>query len=368
MSGLDWLGGALAALEKEGLLRTPSGSLRLPGPIVARADGRTLLNLCSNDYLSLASRPVEGTSGSGASRLIAGDLDVHRELEVALSAWLGVEATLLFSSGYAANVGVLSALAGSDCVVVSDALNHASIVDGCRLSRARVVVTPHVSVEAVERALRDAPERRRIVVTDSYFSMDGTIAPLADLRTVCDRFEAALVVDEAHALGVWGPAGRGCSAAAGVRPDVLVGTLGKSFGSSGAFVSGSSMLTSWLWNRARSFVFSTGLAPSSASAALGALLEIRAGERTRRLIARSELVRAELGGISGSGPIIPLVIGDAARTVELSRRLLDRGLFVQAIRPPTVPRETSRLRLTVQADHDLGALREAAAVIREVVA
>jgi 8-amino-7-oxononanoate synthase len=368
MSGLDWLGDALASLEREGLLRTRSASLRVPGPVVVRADGRTLLNLCSNDYLSLAARTVEGTAGAGASRLIAGDLDVHRQLEDALSAWLGVEATLLFSSGYAANVGVLSALAGPDGVIVSDALNHASIVDGCRLSRARVVVTPHLAVESVERALKDAPERRRIVVTDSYFSMDGTIAPLAELRAVCDRFGAALVVDEAHALGVWGPEGRGASAAVGVRPDVLMGTLGKSFGASGAFVSGSSVLTRWLWNRARSFVFSTGLAPSSASAALAALPEVRAGERTRRVLTASQLVRSELGDPAGVGPIIPLLIGDAGRTVELSRQLLDRGLFVQAIRPPTVPRETSRLRLTVQADHELGALREAAAVIRQVMA
>lgn len=252
MSALDWLGDALGSLEREGLLRVRGPSTKLPGPVIVRSDGRTLLNLCSNDYLSLASRGAEGTTGAGASRLIAGDLDVHRQLEESLSGWLGVESTLLFSSGYAANVGVLSALAGSDTLIVSDALNHASIVDGCRLSRARVAVTPHGAVDAVERALRDAPERRRIVVTDSYFSMDGTIAPLAALRGVCDRFDAALVVDEAHALGVWGPEGRGLCALAGVRPDVLVGTLGKSFGSSGAFVAGSSMLTRWLWNRARS--------------------------------------------------------------------------------------------------------------------
>jgi 8-amino-7-oxononanoate synthase len=260
---------------------------------------------------------------------------------------------------------VLSSLAGADTLIVSDALNHASIVDGCRLSRARVVVAPHRQVEAVERALTDAKERRRLVVTDSYFSMDGTVAPLADLRSVCDRHGAALVVDEAHALGVWGPEGRGVCAQSEVRPDVLVGTLGKSFGAGGAFVAGSASLIRWLWNRARSFVFSTALAPSTVSSALAALPEVRSGVRTRRLLASAEIVRRELGSASGVGPIVPLILGDAARTVELSRRLLELGLFVQAIRPPTVPRETSRLRLTVQADHAPESLTKAASTIRE---
>lgn len=364
MSGLNWLDDALADLEREGLLRAPAASLTLPGPFVIRG-GRSFLNLCSNDYLSLAARSVTGPSGAGASRLIAGDLALHRELESALAGWLNVASTLLFSSGYAANVGVLSALAGPDSVIVSDALNHASIVDGCRLSRARVVVAAHRDAEAVERALSSAPERRRFVVTDSYFSMDGTLAPLRSLREVCDRHGAALVVDEAHAIGVWGPEGRGACAAEHVRPDVLVGTLGKSFGAAGAFVAGSSSLTRWLWNRARSFVFSTALGPSSVRAALEALPEVRDGARTRSLLANAVLIRGELGNPTGVGPIVPLLLGEAGRTVEVSRRLLDRGLFVQAIRPPTVPRETSRLRLTVQADHDPDALREAASIIRE---
>lgn len=367
---LDWLDEELARLSREGLLRARVEPIDRPGPRVVRG-GVELLNLCSNDYLSLAGRRTEGFSGSGASRLIVGDVSVHHALEVALARWLEVESVLLFSSGYAANVGAVAALAARDTVVVSDALNHASLIDGCRLARARVVVVPHRDVGAVEAALRSAPETRRLVVTDSYFSMDGTRAPVGELADVCARFGAALYLDEAHALGVWGPAGRGVAAAVGVRPDVLVGTLGKSFGAAGAFVAGSRALTSWLWNAARSFVFSTGLSPAAASAALDALPEVASGERTARLLRHAERVRDGLVSrdtVPGSvGPILPILIGDPGRTVGAARALAERGLFVQGIRPPTVPAGTCRLRLTVQADHDPSDLDRAVAVLNEVL-
>ncbi len=370
MSALDWLDEELQGLAQAGLERTRASTIVQPGPFVD-VGGRRLLNLCSNDYLSLASEPVTSVaSGSGSSRLVVGDLAVHAELEGAIARWLDVEAVLLFSSGYAANVGVVSALADAESVVISDLLNHASLIDGCRLSRARTVVVPHRALEEVEAALRAAPERRRFVLTDGYFSMDGDTPDLVALRSICDRHGAALVVDEAHALGVWGPEGRGACAAQDVRPDVLMGTLGKSLGSGGAFVAGSRSLGRWLWNRARSFVFSTGLNPAAATAALRALPILQAGERTRTLLGHAILLRDELAraGVvvrEGSiGPILPIVLGGEPRlAVEAAGRLREAGLFVQAIRPPTVPRETSRLRVTVQAGHEPDDLRRAAQAI-----
>lgn len=361
---LDWLSDALSGLQRDGLLREPGPAIAEPGPQVVRG-GRRYLNLCSNDYLSLAARRVEGAAGSGASRLIVGDTDQHRALEAALADWLGVESVLLFSSGYAANVGTIAALVGPDDLVVSDALNHASIIDGARLSRARVVVVPHRDVAAVDAALA-TPARRKLVATDAYFSMDGTRAPVAALAEVCRRRGATFYVDEAHAFGVWGPEGRGVCGDAGIAPDVWMGTLGKAFGAAGAFVAGSRALRAWLWNRARSFVFSTGLSPISASAALTALPLVRNGERTRTLMRNVGVLREALGPCAtGAGPIVPVVIGDRALTV--SRALLERGLFVQAIRPPTVPVGSSRLRITVQAGHREADLVAAAASIREVL-
>ncbi len=367
---LEWLDDELARLRREGLLRTRATPIDRPGPRVVR-DGVELINLCSNDYLSLGGRQALGIAGSGASRLVVGDVGVHLALEQALARWLEVESVLLFTSGYAANVGAVAALAGPGSVVVSDALNHASIIDGCRLCRARVVVAPHRDVEAVEAALRSAPERRRRGVPDAYFSQDGTLAPLRDLDAVCARHGAALYVDEAHALGVWGPRGRGLAAQVGVRPDVIVGTLGKSFGAAGAFVAGARSLTEWLWNAARSFVFSTGLAPTAASAALEALPAVAGGERTARLLSNAERVRRGIVSrdtLAGSvGPIVPIVIGDPRDTLAATRALLERGVFVQGIRPPTVPAGTSRLRLTVQADHTPADLERAIETLNEVL-
>jgi 8-amino-7-oxononanoate synthase len=306
---------------------------------------------------------------------VAGELEIHRSLEKALAEWLGTEDALLFNSGYAANVGALSALGGSDCVVISDALNHASIIDGCRLSRAQVVVTPHLDVEAVGQALARAQEERRraIVATDAYFSMDGDVADLRALRDLCNQFDATLFVDEAHALGVMGPEGRGACAIANVQPDVLVGTLGKSFGAAGAFVAGSASLTSWLWNRARSFVFSTGIAPTNAAAALLALPSVRGPELRARLARNSDGLRAALAGAGvevaagSTGPIIPLVVGEAERALAAATTLRAAGIHAQAIRPPTVPPGTARLRLTAQAGHELDDLQRAAHAIAEAL-
>jgi len=349
----------LAELERAGLLRVR------PEPVDQNIDARTVY-LGSNDYLGYRSTgrltryalgaATEHPAGSGASRLVLGEHRAHRALEHALARWLGFAESLVFTTGYTANLGVISSLAGEGDLVVSDAWNHASIIDGCRLSRAKIAVVPHGDVEAVRGALRDSTARRRWVVTEGYFSMEGDTPDLPALRAICDEQDAALIVDDAHAIGVLGPEGRGCAAAAGIRPDILVGTLGKALGAQGAFVAGSLDLCRWLWNRARPFVFSTGLSPLLAAVAQGAVGEARADEiGRRRLHAVGERLRTGLAAsgvpIAPSyGPIIPLILGEEARALAWSRRLAEMGIRIQAIRPPTVPKGTSRLRIAVRAD------------------
>jgi 8-amino-7-oxononanoate synthase len=358
-SPLRYLGDELLDLERRGLLR------ERPTPIDGPA-GASLLHLCSNDYLGyrssgrlapFARRAAEVHAvGAGASRLVTGEHEAHGALERALSAWLEYEETLVFTCGYAANVGVMAALATEGDVIVSDALNHASIIDGCRLSRARCIVVRHNALDDVRAALRKAEARRRWVVTESYFSMEGDSPDLKALRTICDEHDAALVLDEAHAMGALGPEGRGLAAEAGVVPDVLVGTMGKALGAQGAFVAGSGDLCRWLWNRARSFVFSTGLSPLIACVGLAAVEQARRDDAGRaRLVEVTRRLREGLAAVgieitSRAGPVLPIVLGTEVRALEWSRRLRDLGVLVQAIRPPTVPEGGSRLRITTRAD------------------
>jgi 8-amino-7-oxononanoate synthase len=333
-------------------------------------------SFCSNDYLGLAALPAPaGAAGAGASRLIAGDHAEHHALEQRLATWLGAESALLFTSGYAANVGAIGALARPGDLLVSDALNHASIIDGARLSRAKTVIVPHLDLSAVADALAEyarGGSGRAWVVVESYYSMDADGPDLRRLREVCDDGGAALVVDEAHALGVLGPGGRGRAAEAGIRPDVLVGTLGKALGSQGAFVAGHPTLRAWLWNRARSFVFSTGLAPVSALAALRSLDRLEEfPDLGRAVLARAEELRAALrdGGLSplGFGHIVPLVVGAPESAVRAARALADVGIDVQAVRPPTVAEGTSRLRMTVSAAHSAEDVARAARAVGDVL-
>ena len=316
-----------------------------------------MASFCSNDYLGLAGQEgLRESRGAGASRLVSGDRAVHVALERAAAALVEQPEALVFSSGYAANIGMLSALAGPDDVVVSDALVHASLIDGARLSRAQVVVTPHCDVGAVAKALRWRARRRAFVVTESYFSMDADSPDLRELRAVCDEHGAVLVVDEAHALGVLGEGGRGLCAEQGVRADVVTGTFGKAFGAGGAFVAGCPSLVEWLWNRARSFVFSTGLSPIVAACALDGIRQSREEpERRRQVTAAAERMRAGLRDIGadvrGYGHVIPWIVGAASDAVRLSAALESRGVDVRAIRPPTVPAGTARLRVTVTAAH-----------------
>jgi 8-amino-7-oxononanoate synthase len=269
-----------------------------------------------------------------------------------------VEAALLFNSGYQANLGVITALAGSGDRIVTDALNHASLIDGCRLSRAEIAVYRHGDADHAAELLAE-PARRRFLVTESLFSMDGDRAPLADLATIADRYDAALIVDEAHAVGTLGPGGRGLCADAGVEPAVLLATYGKSFGSFGAYAAGSSRLRRWLINRARPFIFTTAL-PAAVAAASRAALALASGadgdRRHERLAARIADLSSRLekrGWIArpAESPIVPLLIGDDRRVMDGTTALLERGIYVQGIRPPTVPRGTARLRIGLMADH-----------------
>jgi len=350
---------------------------------VVHIDGRELVLLCSNNYLGLASHPevVEASAraardfGASAvsSRLISGHMSAHQSLEEKIAAWKGVEAALLFSTGYHANVGVISSLVGAGDVVVSDELNHASIIDGCRLSRARVAVYRHNDVEHLRKVLAGCTEARRIlVVTESVFSMDGDLAPLEAIADAASESGAWLMVDEAHAAGVFGPGGAGLVAQLGLtsRVDVHMGTLGKALGSFGAYVAGSRVLVDHLVNRARSFIFTTGLPPSAAAAASAALDVIaREPERASGLLVRARALGESLRTAGLDVPnvrsqILPVMVGDARRAVAAAETLIERGYYVAAIRPPTVPAGTSRLRLSLMATHREGHI---VGVARELV-
>ncbi len=366
----DWLQQRLTDLEASGLLRDPADA----GVRQALADaGSGVLDACSNDYLGLAGTLVsretfaglEGARlGAGASRLVQGEFAEHKELEHELAVWTRTDASLLTATAFVANLAALPALCDRGSLVVSDALNHASIVDACRLARAEVVITPHLELGAIEAALRNRSTGAHVwVVTEGLFSMDGDSPNLPALRALCDRYEAGLVLDEAHSLGVLGPEGAGLAAAAGVRTDVLVGGLGKAVGLQGGFVAGSELLRTWLWNRARPFVFSTAPSPVLCRLTLAQVRRARAAEAARARLARlsdelrAALVRAGLPIGSGSvGPIIPLVLGANERVGRATRLLRAEGILVQGIRPPTVPVGAARLRLTVHADWPDGAV------------
>lgn len=356
----------LASLEDAGLYRRLEPLASAPGPVVTLASGETLLDFSSNDYLGLAADPRLARAaaqtlethgvGSGASRLIVGSASEHQALEEDLARFKGAEAALLFNSGWQANVGVLPALVGEGDLLISDALNHASIIDGARLSKAAIAVVPHNDLDAFEDALRQGA-RRKLVVVDGLFSMDGDVAPLRELRELCDRHGALLYVDEAHATGVLGAGGRGACEAAGIEADVQMGTLGKALGSFGAYVAGPLPLRAWLIHKARSFVFTTSLPPALCAASRESLRIVGAEpERRERLLSLSRHFASRCRALGFDvGPtttqIVPVIVGEARAAVELSKRLRDRGILARAIRPPTVPGGTSRLRFAFRATH-----------------
>ena len=350
------------------------------GPRVT-IDGTEVVLLCSNNYLGLADHPrvrqaaadaaERFGAGAGASRLISGNMSLHERLERRLADFTGYEAALLFGSGYLANVGTVSALVGRGQVVFSDELNHASLIDGCRISRAERFVYRHRDLEHLAWGLGRADGRAALIVTDSLFSMDGDVAPVGGLVELARRHGCRLLVDEAHAIGSLGPDGRGAVAEAGLsgEVDVVVGTLGKTLGSYGAYVCATAEVVELLVNVARPFIFSTALPPPAVGAAIAALtmLDAQPGmvEHLRRNSAtlREALIQQGLDPGRSRTQIIPVVVGDTDSTMALCERTLEGRVFAQAIRPPTVPPGTSRLRLSVMANHRPSDLCAAARVI-----
>jgi glycine C-acetyltransferase/8-amino-7-oxononanoate synthase len=377
----------LEELREQGLYR----QLRLiegpQGPSVT-LDGRPVLLLCSNNYLGLADRAevreaaaeaaLRWGAGSGASRLISGNMEPHGQLEQRLAAFKGYESALLFGSGYLANTGVIAALAGKGEVVFSDELNHASIVDGCRLSRAETFVYRHGDLEHLAWALYHQRGKPALIVTDGVFSMDGDVAPLPELLELARRHGARLMVDEAHATGAIGSGGRGSVSAAGLsgEVDVVVGTLGKALGSYGAYVCANEETVDFLVNTARPYIFSTAPPPSALGAALAALALLEAEpELVERLQANARTLRTVLaaeglGVGTARSQVVPIQVGDAGAVMDLCEEVLRRRVFAQGIRPPTVPEGSCRLRCTVMATHKaeelIWAARQIGAAAREV--
>lgn len=362
----DHLARELHELEGKNRLRAPE-TFTGPDRIHSTSgEGIPLLSFSSNDYLGLAAHPavaraaaeaaLEHGVGSGASRLVTGESPPHRRLEAALARYLDVEGVLLFPTGYQANIGTITALAGPGDLIASDAANHASLIDGCRLSRARVLIYDHADPDSAARALSGAGDaRRRFVLTESLFSMDGDRAPLAALAKLAHRFEAHLIVDEAHAFGVLGPGGRGLCAALGVAPAVRIGTLGKAFGTAGGFVGGSALLRRALVNRARTFIYTTAQPPLLAEASLASLQVIDSPEGDSLRKALFTNVHRLSGSLAPrarvSDQIVPFHLGTEADALAAALRLRAQGILAIAIRPPTVPENTARLRITLSAAH-----------------
>ncbi len=351
-------------------------------------NGQTVLLLCSNNYLGLANHPAlaeaarsalerYGTSASG-SRLVSGSLALHGQLEKRVAEWMGTEAALVFNSGYQANVGAIPALAREGDLILSDELNHASLIDGCRLSRARTRVFRHADPQHLESLLAENSTASRtgknIIVTESVFSVDGDLAPLTEIASLARRFDALLIVDEAHAVGVFGPAGAGRveELQLELAVDIRMGTFSKALGSFGAFVAGRRDLIEYLVNRARSFIYSTALPPATLGASLAAIQAIqREPERRKSLWENVRFLREGLKDqgwslLSEASQILPVLIGEARETMEVTDELLARGVFAQGLREPTVPPGTSRLRLTPMATHNREDLTQALAAFDEV--
>jgi len=359
----------LDRLARGSLLREVRDRSSPQGPRIV-IKGREYLNFSSNDYLGLSNHPSVAAgarealerygAGPGAARLLAGGTELHGRLEGRLAALKGAASALLFSSGYAANLGALPALAREGDAILSDELNHASIIDGCRLSRARVGVYRHRDPGHLEELLREPAAGRKVVVTDTVFSMSGRVAPLREIAGLCERYGAALYLDDAHATGVLG-GGRGALAHFGMEPGPLtvqMGTLSKALGSAGAFVAAGDPVIRWLTNAARSFMFSTALPPAQAGAALAALEAMEGDPSLLKALweNRDRLVRG-LGGLGldtggSETPIVPVVLGDVREALGLSERLMGEGIYAPAIRPPTV--REPMLRLTVTAAHRPG--------------
>jgi 8-amino-7-oxononanoate synthase len=357
----------LAQLDKKHLRRRLMVVDSYDGPRIT-VNGRSVLLLCSNDYLGMANHPALCKAaceamkrygfGAGASRLVSGSSEVHHELERRLARFKGTEAAVVFNSGYAANTGVIQSIAGEGDVVLSDCMNHASIVDGCRLCKADVHVYRHNDLNHVEEILKkSSTARRKLIVTDGVFSMDGDIAPLPGLVLLSEKYGAIVMVDDAHATGVLGKSGKGTVEHFGLagRVHIHMGTLGKALGAFGAFVAGNRDLIEFLINRARSFIYSTALPPSVCAASIAALDVVETEPMRRENLWKNRerfVAGLKVLGIStgvSETPIVPVMIGDSAKALKAADKLFEYGVYATAIRPPTVPNGTARIRSTLMS-------------------
>jgi len=385
MAGFEVIEGQLRSLKAEGRYRLLTVWQGGSDSWMTLQDGRRVLQMSSNNYLGLTKHPalkqaaIEAIEaygvGAGSVRTITGTLDIHDQLEQRLAAFKGTEATLVFQSGFTTNQGVLSSILGPDDVVISDELNHASIIDGIRLTKTNKRIYAHKNMDQLEDVLKDSGSyRQRIVVTDGVFSMDGDIAPLPSIVELAERYDALVYVDDAHASGVLGKCGKGSTDHFGLhgRVHIQVGTLSKAIGAVGGYVASSQVLKDYLTHTARSFLFSTALPPSVAATCLAAIDVLqREPELTERLWANANSFRASLqsdGFDTGESetPIIPIIVGDPARTMAFSQRLLEEGICAQGIVYPTVALERGRVRLIVTAQHTTEDLEFARDVLKKV--
>ncbi len=364
----QWLTQRIEKTKDAGMYRGLRTMSTAPQPQMI-VNGKEQVVFSSNNYLGLANDPIllekalktlqEFGLGSSGSRLTTGNTEWHEKLEQRIASFKKTEAALLFSSGYLANIGVLSSLPEKGDVLLSDQLNHASIIDGCRLSKAETVIYQHADMNSLEQKLQEAQAYNRIfIVTDGVFSMDGTIASLDQIMKLAKRYDAYVIVDDAHATGVLGEGGRGTSELFGVSPDVVIGTLSKAAGVEGGFVTGSRVLIDFLLNHARTFIFQTAVPSVSCAAAYAAIDMIEKGQDKReRLLRKIKIIKSTLESMGfkvygHDTPIIPVIIGDTETSVRFSKKLQENGIYAPAIRPPTVPNGESRIRLTVAAAHN----------------
>lgn len=368
MMSNDFILDELKALKDRALLRDYKTIESAQDPYI-QINGKTFLSFCSNNYLGLANHPkikqaaIEAIQqfgwGTGASRLVSGNMTLHQELEKKIAEFKGTEAALLFPTGYMANLGALCAFVAKRDIVLGDKLNHASIIDGCRLSGAAFRIYPHKNVSQLESLLqRSSMYRRKLVVTDSVFSMDGDTAPLPEIVNIAKRYDAILMVDDAHATGVFGKQGKGMIEHCGLegKIDIVMGSLSKAVGSIGGFIAGSKPLIDFLKNKARPFIYTTALPPAVCAASMAGLTLIQEDVSLidtlwKNIAFLKSRLSTFMDTIAGESPIVPLIVGSAEDAVNLSTKLYQNGILIPAIRPPTVPPGTSRLRISLMATH-----------------
>ncbi len=381
---MKYISDELEKIKKSGLYR----KLNIVGSAQGthlEINGKTYLNFCSNNYLGLANNPLVIKAvkdavekygwGAGASRLVSGNMKLHEALEGEISRFKGKEASIVFPTGYMANIGTISSLVSKGDLVICDKLNHASIIDGCRLSGADFRVYPHCDIEKLENVLMKSTKySRKLIVTDTVFSMDGDLAPLPDIVRIARKCNAMVMVDEAHGTGVFGKRGGGVVEHFNLseKVNIIMGTLSKAVGSLGGYVSGDADLINYLRNKARSFMYTTALPPAVCAASIAAIKLIRENPSLRTSLwnnvryLKEKLELLNFNVISSESPIIPILIGDAKKAVDVSKFLYKKGILIPAIRPPTVPAKSSRLRMTVMSAHTRKDLERLLEVLSDV--